>query len=1080
MPFPHIDDVTLNRHVGTMTLQRARDYLRTGMVLSTRWDEESSVLTATVRGSSIGDYACVIRVDATAEVPRIMSSRCTCPMASACKHVAAAVLKADRDTVVRAAVAAPEQPKTEPWRRLIPEMRAPAKRTPLALGFELRVHEPNANPWSTKRTAPADPRALAKGEVDVRLAMRPYTASPRTGAWIKGEVGWESFRRASPSYPVAQHRWFGDLLALARDSLLSGTAGEWILIDHVESDVFLDHLNRADAAGVPLIAVHKHTDLRLARTASSQVRVERTERGLDLRLTAKVDGTDAEHVRAIGRSGFYTWRVVNRRLEVVIADSTLDEASRMLLAEGGALSVPASDEEAFFVEAYPSLRRTTTLEAGAGVSLPEVLPPTPVLSITFRGGHTADHRLTWRYGGRGGFPVTPTGDAVRDAEAEITELRAFESLWSSASDLPFAASGVVRDLDTARLMGEVVPALEDAGIEVIISGDRPVYRELAGEPEITITTVESTDPDWFDLGFLVKIDGRSIPFEPLFTALALRRKNLLLVDGSYFSLAHPALDRLRELIDEAATLNEWETGPRISRYQTALWDDFEDLADQSESAVSWRATVEALRTESGVPAVPMPAGLRADLRPYQQAGFEWLAFLRQHRLGGILADDMGLGKTLQLLALVQHAREAGEERPFLVVAPTSVLSAWRDEAARFTPDLRVRVVETSKASDIRDAAASADLVVASYAVVRLAEHTFRDQEWAGLILDEAQFVKNPASQQHQAVAAITADVTYAVTGTPLENSLMDLWALFHLTAPGLFPSKRRFREDYVQPIEKGKVPENAEGADFRAGRIARLRRRIRPLMLRRTKDLVASELPPKQEQILHVEPSPAHRAVYDTVLQRERQKILGLLKDLDKNRFIVFRSLTMLRMLALAPGLVDPDDIGLGSRKLDALVERAEELRAEGHRTLVFSQFTSYLDLAEQRLKDAGIPYSRLDGTTRKRGEVVGDFREGDQTVFLISLKAGGFGLTLTEADYVFLLDPWWNPAAEAQAIDRTHRIGQREQVFVYRMISTGTIEEKVLALQQRKARLFTAVMDDDELFAKSLTADDIRALFED
>ncbi|MVQ42560.1 DNA/RNA helicase [Microbacterium sp. MAH-37] len=1001
-------------------------------------------------------------------------------MASACKHVAAAVLKADRESVVRAAVTAPERPKVEPWRRLIPEARTTAARTPLALGFELRVHERSANPWSTKRTTPADPRALAKGEVDVRLAMRPYTTSPRTGAWIKGEVGWESFRRPSPAYPIAQHRWFGDLLALARDSLLSGTAGEWILVDHVESDVFLDHLLRADAAGVPLIAVRKDTDIRLTDTGSARVRVDRTDTGLLLRAAAQVDGEDAEHARPIGRSGFYTWRVVDRRVEVALARSALDEPTRMLLTEGGSVPVPAADEEAFFAEAYPSLSRTTTLTAGTGVVLPEVLRPTPVVSVTFRGGHTADHRLSWRYGGRGGFPVTTTADAIRDAEAEAAELRTVESIWSAASDLRFAATGVVRDLDTARLMGEVVPALEDAGIEVIVTGDRPVYRELAGEPEITVSTVESTDPDWFDLGFLVKIDGRTIPFEPLFTALALRRKNLLLVDGSYFSLAHPALDRLRDLIDEAATLNEWETGPRISRYQTALWDDFEDLADQSEPAVSWRATVEALRTDSDVPAVPPPAGLRAELRLYQQAGFEWLAFLRQHRLGGILADDMGLGKTLQLLALVQHAHEAGEERPFLVVAPTSVLTAWRDEAARFTPDLRVRVVETSKASDIRDAAVSADLVVASYAVVRLAEQTFRDRDWAGLILDEAQFVKNPASQQHQAIAAIRADVTYAVTGTPLENSLMDLWALFHLTAPGLFPSKRQFREDYVQPIEKGKVPENAEGADFRAGRIARLRRRIRPLMLRRTKDLVASELPPKQEQILHVEPSPAHRAVYDTVLQRERQKILGLLKDLDKNRFIVFRSLTMLRMLALAPGLVDPDDTGLGSRKLDALVERAEELRAEGHRVLVFSQFTSYLDLAEARLKDAGIRYSRLDGATRKRGEVVDDFRDGDQTVFLISLKAGGFGLTLTEADYVFLLDPWWNPAAEEQAIDRTHRIGQREQVFVYRMISTGTIEEKVLALQQRKARLFTAVMDDDELFAKSLTADDIRALFEE
>jgi SNF2 family DNA or RNA helicase len=250
-------------------------------------------------------------------------------------------------------------------------------------------------------------------------------------------------------------------------------------------------------------------------------------------------------------------------------------------------------------------------------------------------------------------------------------------------------------------------------------------------------------------------------------------------------------------------------------------------------------------------------------------------------------------------------------------------------------------------------------------------------------------------------------------------------------------------------------------------------------MLRRTKELVATDLPEKQEQLLHVELGPAHRAVYDIVLQRERQKVLGLLKDLDRNRFIVFRSLTMLRMLSLAPGLVDEDDAKIGSRKLDTLVERVIELHAEGHRALVFSQFTSFLQLAANRLEQAGMPYAYLDGSTRKRQEVIDGFRTGAQPVFLISLKSGGFGLTLTEADYVFMLDPWWNPAAEAQAIDRTHRIGQRNPVMVYRMISSGTIEEKVLALQQRKARLFTAVMDDEALFAQALTADDIRGLFD-
>jgi SNF2 family DNA or RNA helicase len=483
-----------------------------------------------------------------------------------------------------------------------------------------------------------------------------------------------------------------------------------------------------------------------------------------------------------------------------------------------------------------------------------------------------------------------------------------------------------------------------------------------------------------------------------------------------------------------------------------------------------------------VPEASLPTGLNAQLRPYQKKGFDWLAFLWEHGLGGILADDMGLGKTLQLLSLMVHVSETGERKPFLVVAPTSVLGTWRNEAARFAPDLRVRIIEgtASRRDDsLADAVEHADVIVTSYTLLRLDDEEYAHLEWAGVILDEAQFAKNPATKAHKAIAALRSRVKIAVTGTPLENSLTDLWALFSLTAPGLFPSARRFREEYVQPIEKGKVPENEEGGEYRRRRLERLRRRIRPLMLRRTKELVAADLPEKQVQEVFVDLSPAHRARYDTVLQRERQKLLGLLADLDRNRFIVFRSLTMLRMLALAPGLIDPADAGIPSSKLDVLIEQVQELRAEGHRALVFSQFTSFLDLAAQRLDAAGIQHVHLDGSTRHRTEVIDSFKDGEQPVFLISLKAGGFGLTLTEADYVFLLDPWWNPAAEAQAIDRTHRIGQTRRVFVYRLIASGTIEEKVLALQQRKARLFTAVMDDDELFSKALTADDIRGLLE-
>ena len=955
--------------------------------------------------------------------------------------------------------------------------------TPLALGVELRVRDARgANPWASRPQRTATPRDVAKGTGELLLGIRPLERSAATGAWVLGSATWDAVRRAPEQYGRERSRWFADLLSIARDTLLAGRAGDWLVADLIESGLLWGHLRAAEGLGIPLVAAQKSTTVEVATSADISAVVERDDAGgLVVRPDVVIDGREAEpgRVRPIGHGGVYQVEQTGATLRVTLAEVPLADSVRALLAAPDGLRVPREDEASFLRDAYPLLARRIQTRAQGSVRLPALPAPEPVLRLSFRRGDTVAYAFDWDYPGFGSVPFVPDGRAVRDLVAEQARQEALRAVWRDARGGEFAPQGAFHDVDAAEFVTRVVPALEAEGVRVVVAGRRPTYRELTGEPEITVTTVESTDPDWFDLGVLVRIDGRSIPFEPLFTALSRGRRKLLLADGSYFSLNHRALDRLRELIDEAGDLDEWETGPRLSRYQTDLWEEFEDLADEALPAVSWRATAEGLRHAGGVPPVSVPAGLSAELRPYQKQGLDWLAFLWSHRLGGILADDMGLGKTLQLLALIAHAREAGEQRPFLVVAPTSVLGTWRSEAARFAPGLRIRTRDTTAGPPLVGALDDADIVLTTYAVARLDEQVFADVEWAGLILDEAQFVKNPATRVHRAVAAFRADVTFAVTGTPLENSLGELWALLKLTAPGLFASARKFREEYIQPIEQGKVPENEEGAPYRQRRLERLRRRIRPLLLRRTKELVAADLPPKQEQVLEVELSAAHRSLYETVLQRERQKVLGLLDDLDRNRFIVFRSLTLLRMLSLAPALIDEADARIGSRKLDVLLERIVELQAEGHRALVFSQFTSFLDLAAARLDAAGIPYAHLDGSTRRRQDVVDRFRAGAQPVFLISLKAGGFGLTLTEADYVFLLDPWWNPAAEAQAVDRTHRIGQDTQVFVYRMIAVGTIEEKVLALQRRKARLFTAVLDDDALFAQTLTAADIRGLFE-
>jgi SNF2 family DNA or RNA helicase len=537
-------------------------------------------------------------------------------------------------------------------------------------------------------------------------------------------------------------------------------------------------------------------------------------------------------------------------------------------------------------------------------------------------------------------------------------------------------------------------------------------------------------------------------------------------------LDRPEFNQLRELIEESKALQDHHRPELIiNRFQASLWEDLTNLGVTIDQSARWEQTVRGLTDLSSIEEVEVPPTLQATLRPYQIDGFRWLCFLWAHQLGGILADDMGLGKTLQALALVCHARLAcPEQAPFLVVAPTSVVSNWSTEAARFAPHLRVVCLtesESKRGAPYTEAVAAADLVITSYALLRIDNPRLAELDWSGVILDEAQFVKNHRAKTYQCARRLTAPFKLAITGTPLENSLMDLWALLSITAPGLFPDPDRFSEYYRRPIERSKD----------VIRLHQLRRRIRPLMLRRTKESVAEELPPKQEQTVEVELDPRHRRIYQTHLQRERQKVLGLIEDLDRNRFTVLRSITLLRRLSLDPALVDESHNNVPATKTDVLLEDLSELVGEGHQALVFSQFTSFLSRIRTRLADAEIPYAYLDGRTRNRDRVIQQFRDKVASVFLISLKAGGFGLNLAEADYCFVLDPWWNPAIEAQAVDRTHRIGQTKTVMVYRLVAKDTIEQKVMDLKARKKELFESVVGGEALAAAELTADEIRGL---
>ena len=756
------------------------------------------------------------------------------------------------------------------------------------------------------------------------------------------------------------------------------------------------------------------------------------------------------------------------------------------------------------------------------VELPQLAVPT----LSLLANYGADHRvrLHWEWHYKSGKLVTaqplwrhPGDHGYRDDPAEARLLEAVGQPWDLVPALGesatggwgtprLAASAELSGLDTLAFTEELLPRLREIpGVAVDTAGDIADYREAEEAPVVAISTKATDSRDWFDLGIVITLEGQPVSFAALFSALAAGQTRMLLPSGAYFSLDLPELHQLRALIDEARILQDNQGNKdaplQISRFQAGLWDELAQLGIVDQQAAAWREAVGGL-LEGGVKGLPLPATLNAELRPYQLEGFNWLSFLYRHGLGGVLADDMGLGKTVQALALICAAKvaaggaaaapdgdaaapdaapEPAEDSaaaapgaaPFLVVAPTSVVGNWEAETARFAPGLTVRAISETFAksgSSPAEAMAGADIVITSYALFRIDYEAYASKEWAGLVLDEAQFVKNHQSKAYQCARKLPAVFKLAITGTPLENNLMEFWALTSIVAPGLFSSPKRFAEYYQKPVEK-----NGDKAQ-----LDKLRRRVRPLMMRRTKEQVIHDLPPKQEQILEVVLNPRHQKVYQTHLQRERQKILGLIDDVNKNRFTIFQSLTLLRQLSLDPSLIDPSLSGVRSSKLDVLFEQLEDLVAEGHRALIFSQFTGFLGKVRERLVEENIEFCYLDGSTRNRTDVVNEFKNGAAPVFLISLKAGGFGLNLTEADYVFLLDPWWNPASEAQAVDRTHRIGQARNVMVYRLVAKDTIEEKVMALKARKSQLFADVMEGDALSGGALTAEDLAGLFND
>lgn len=606
-------------------------------------------------------------------------------------------------------------------------------------------------------------------------------------------------------------------------------------------------------------------------------------------------------------------------------------------------------------------------------------------------------------------------------------------------------------------------ALEEAGIEVRQAPDAKKEYFL-GVSSIEVNIVENND--WFDIKTKVRFGNFELPILKLRELVLANIREFRLPDGKIAVIPEEWFIRYYELFTLSDLGNEEEL--ILKKHHIAM---VQNLGEDGLANTVIGRKLENLQHFEEIKPYKVPKAFQGELRPYQKAGYDWLCFLRDFNLGGCLADDMGLGKTVMTLAFLQALKSDGVKYPTLLVMPTSLLYNWQKEAERFTPELKVLVHSGSLRTKDTGHFGEYDLILTSYGVLRLDIDFIEKFRFEYVILDESQAIKNPASNISKAVRLLNCKNRLILTGTPLENNTMDLWSQMTFVNPGLLGSQSFFKDKYQQPIEKKR--------DEVATR--RLYSKIKPFMLRRHKSQVATELPEKIESVQYCDMSEEQEKVYEETKAYYRNLILDHIeqKGINKSQLVVLQGLTKLRQIANNPLMVDENFEGDSGKDSD-VIHKLKSVIEGGSKVLIFSQFVKHLSIIKEYLNKHKICHSYLDGSTKDRKKEVEKFQQNpDIKVFLISLKAGGVGLNLTAAEYVFLLDPWWNPAIEAQAVDRAHRIGQKNTVFTYKFISRNTVEEKILTLQRAKRRLFDELITTEETFSKSLNQEDIMSLLD-
>lgn len=682
----------------------------------------------------------------------------------------------------------------------------------------------------------------------------------------------------------------------------------------------------------------------------------------------------------------------------------------------------------------------------------------------------------------------------RDIESEISIIEKISDYGFEAVELDnlkeliflSPANGSVIDSASrwADFIENTIPLLVEQGWIIETNEDFKINFQTADDWHADI---EETNNDWFEMNFQVKINGQTMPLLPLIMPVLENydindlpeNLSIPIEEHTYVNIPSsqlkPFLDIVYELFD-SSKINE-DGSLTLSRFNAASLAELEASHYGIFSINGGKALIETgkkLKNFKGIENVPTPVGLDAILRDYQQQGLNWLQFLREYNFAGILADDMGLGKTVQTLAHLLIEKESGRmTSPCLIIAPTSLMGNWRREAARFTPDLTVLTLQGVDRKQHFDKINNHDLILTTYPLLPRDKETLLAVNYHYLVLDEAQVIKNPKSQAARTVREIEATHRLCLTGTPMENHLGELWAQFDFLMPGFLGDSTFFKKTYRTPIEAHGDQQQRE----------RLSNRLKPFMLRRTKQEVATELPPKTEIIRSVPLYDKQAALYESIRITMEKKVRDAIADkgLARSHITILDALLKLRQTCCDPRTVSLKQAQkvTESAKLDLLMEMLPEQLEEGRRILVFSQFTKMIALMEKELNSLGIEYSKLTGQTRKRDEAIERFKSGEANVFLISLKAGGVGLNLTEADTVIIYDPWWNPAVETQAADRAHRIGQDKPVFVYKLMTENTVEEKILAMQEKKRALADSIYNGGKKEQSlKLTSDDLTELF--